>query len=423
MVKRRRARVLFFGALALVAALLPAGLAAGSHDGGPIASGETSVVSLALGATDQVTWMSTTPQTITGRNNCTVTFGGSQLLVFTPSGGQLGLVKDGLGVKSTGDGTGEPCGRVEASDGETISVALGSALDGYLMTAIDVDLELKFNAAVTVRFFHDGTEIVSARVTGFTGSGGSDDGPDSGDGDNYRFYARPTAGGNPVLFDKVEFAPTAGAISLEGGADGTEPSDIDGNGVPDASNFSKFEVVQSFDGEITCGDTANIENEAVPGVLGVVTMFSMQFDPEGSDPMDWYVSECLLKPYSDDVTENSVFFVPELEDTRGRYKITITAEDQVVTTDGNGQVTSLIMLYDPEGDSEPTDPLQPCEGQPMVDSGAEGYEEFWTQEDVGLLPAGESACYYDVSLMPTGPGVGTEVWDIYFEDDPGFSFR
>jgi hypothetical protein len=423
MVKRRRGRVLSFGALALVAALLPAGLAAGSHDGSSPTTGDPSVVSLALGATDQVTWMSTTPQTISGRNNCTVTFGGSQLLVFTPTGGQLGLVKDGLGVKSTGDGTGEPCGRVEASDGEKISVALGSALGDYLMTAIDVDLELKFNASVTVKFYHEGTEIVAARVTGWTGSGGSDDGPDSGDGDNFRFYARPTAGGNPILFDKVEFVPTSGAISLEGGADGTDPSDIDGNGVLDADNFSKFEVARSFDGQITCGDTAEIENEAVPGVLGVVTMFSMQFDPEGSDPMDWYVSECLLKPYSDDVTEDSVFFVPELENTSGRYKITITAEDQDIITDGDGQVASLFMLYDPEGDSEPTVPLQPCEGQPVVDSGAAGYEAFWTQEDVGLLPAGQSACYYDVSLMPTGANVGTEVWDIYFEDDPGFSFR
>ncbi|MGH8959307.1 MAG: hypothetical protein ACRDVK_11625, partial [Acidimicrobiia bacterium] len=401
MVKRRRARVLLFGALALLAALLPAGLAAGSHSGSTVTNGDPSVVLLTLGGTDQVTWMSET-QTISGKNNCTVPFGGSDLLDFTPVAGQLGFVKDGFGVKSSGDGSGEPCGRIEASDGEALSVSLGSDLDGYLMTAIDVDLELKFNASVDVIFKHE--DVTVASVLGFTGSGGSDDGPDSGDGDNFRFFARPGGVENPVLFDEVVFDPSAGAISLEGGADGTE------TGMLASNNSSQFEVVKGFDGEITCNDTVEIEDEAVPGVSGVVTMFAMEFDPEGSDPLDWYIEECLLKPFNDSVSEDSIFFMPELEGTSGRYTITITAEDQTVTTDENGQITSLIMLYDPEGDSEPTVPLQPCEGQPILNSGAPGYEDFWTQENVGLLPAGETACYYDVSLMPTGENVGTEIW-------------
>jgi hypothetical protein len=414
MVKRRRARFLSFGALALVAALVPAGLAAGSHDGSSITTGGTSVVSLTLGTTDRVTWTSET-QTISGKNNCTVTFGGSQLLVFTPGGGQLGFVKDGFGVKSTGDGTGEPCGRVEASDGETIAVSLGSALNGYLMTAIDVDLELKFNAAVDVIFKHDSATV--ATFTGFTGSGGSDDGPDSGDGDNFRF-AYPGEGDEPVLFDTVIFAPTAGAMSLEGGADGTE------NGLLAANNSSQFQVVQSFDGQITCSESETIAEDGV-STSGVVTMHSE--DPDGDGPALWTTENCDLKPFFEDVEDDALAFVPELTGTDARYTIEVTVEDQLVTVDTNGQITSLVAVFNANGDlsfpGATTDPLQACVGQPVLDQSAAGYDAFWTQTDTGLLPGTEAACWYHASVDPTGGGSGTEHWGIYFEDDPGFSFR
>lgn len=401
--KRRRARVLLFGALALLAAVLPAGLAAGSHDGDST-FGDPSVVLLTLGSVDRVTWMSET-QTITGRNNCSVTFGGSDLLDFGASGGQVGFVKDGLGVKSSGDGTGEPCGRVEASDGEEIHVSLGSDLDGYLMTAIDVDLELKFNASVDVIFKHEGVTV--ATVTGFTGTGGSDDGPDSGDGDNYRFFARPTAGANAVSFDEVVFDPTAGAVGLEGGADGTE------NGTLAASGSSQFEVKQSF-GQITCQDSVTISDSEVEEVVGVITMEALDLDV--STPGGWDAACTELKNYSDEVTESSLLFAPVLENSLARYTMVLTIEGQLITTNADGVTTSLIMEYnDGFGSGDRT--LQPCNGQPEFTAA------FFEQEDTGLLPDGEFACYYGVSLTPTGAGIGTEVWDIYFEDDPGFNFR
>jgi hypothetical protein len=61
--------------------------------------------------------------------------------------------------------------------------------------------------------------------------------------------------------------------------------------------------------------------------------------------------------------------------------------------------------------------LKPCNGQPEFTAA------FFEQDDTGLLPDGEFACYYGVSLTPTGAGVGTEVWSVFFEDDPNFSFR
>lgn len=411
---KRRARVLLFGALALVAALLPASLAAGSHDGSTATSGEPSVVLLTLGATDRVAWMSET-QTIAGKNNCTVTFGGSDLLDLTPTGGQLGLVRDGFGVKSSGDGTGEPCGRVEASDGEALSVSLGSELDGYLMSAIDVDLELKFNAMVDVIFKHD--DVTVATFTGFTGSGGSDDGPDSGDGDNFRF-AYPGVDDDPILFDTVIFDPTAGAMSLEGGADGTD------NGLLVSNNSSQFQVVPSFDGQITCDDTEPIGEDGV-STSGVVTMHSE--DPAGS--VGWTTENCDLKPFFEDVEDDALAFVPELVGTAARYTIEVIVEDQPVTVDSStGQVTSLVAVYNGDGDlsfpAGATDSLLACEGQPLLDqSDSEAYNIFWTQPDTGLLPGTEIACWYHASVDPTGGGLGTEHWGIYFEDDPGFNFR
>ena len=417
---KRRARVLLFAALALLAAVVPAGLAAGSHDGSPT-SGEPSIVYLTLGSVDRITWTSAS-ETISGRNNCSVTFGGSDLLDLSPTGGQLGFVRDGFGVKSTGDGTGEPCGRVEATDGEAISVSLGSNLGGYLMTAIDVDLELKFNATVDVIFKHEGVEV--ARVNGFTGMGGSDDGPDSGDLDNFRFFHRPMNGEESVSFDTVVFDPSAGAISLEGGADGTDRAD---DSLDESSNSSQFEIVQAFEGEITCNDTEEIGEDGV-STSGVVIMHSEDPDGPGSEP--WITDNCDLKPFNEDVEDAALAFVPELAGTEARYTIEVTVEDQVVTVDGTGQVTSLVAVYNANGDltfpATATDPLLACEGQPVLNQSDPGYDAFWTQADTGLLPGEpgtEIACWYHASVDPTGSGVGTERWGIYFEDDPGFNFR
>ena len=399
MAKRHRARIVSFGAVAaLLAALLPAGLASGTGS-----EDEPSVVLLTLGSTDRVKWM-TDIQAITSRNKCTpVTFAASpEILKVAAIGGQLGLVKDGLGVKSTNDGTGEPCGRVEAEDGEAISVALGAHLDGYLMSAIDVDLELKFNAQVDLIFKRDGTTVFAST---FSSGGGSDDGPDSGDGDNYRVFVRPASGDSPILFDEVVFDPSAGAISLEGGADGTDKGTLDAN-----SNSSQFEVVKGFDGQITCGDTVTIAEEGVPQVVGMVTMQALKL---GTGAWDAACDE--LKNYNDDVTPSSLLFAPVMENSLARYTLDLTIANQPITTGNDGQITSLLMVYN-DGFGSANRPLRPCLGQPVFTL------TFFQQNSTGLLPSGEFACYYGVALTPTGNGVGTEAWKIYFEDDPNFSF-
>lgn len=406
---KKRTRVWASGAL-IAALLVPAGLAAGSHGETSVSGGAPSVILLTLGRTDAISWQSLQPQRIaTSNNDClVVNFNGPEILEITPGGGALGHVKDGFGVMGPNDGSGEPCGRV--TPGESISVSLGAAADGYLMSAVDVDLELKFNAAVSISYRHDGVEVAADT---FSPGLGSDDGPDSKDGDNYRYFHRPTKNNAPAYFDEVVFSTTAGSFSLEGGAD------LQNNNAPNAfgkldprSKSSQFEVVPVYDGIITCQDELEIAGGSISGVL---KMHSMEVDGI------WSTDNCPLKPYFSFATDDTIGFIPVLEGTRARYTIVVEATEQAVTQLG-GQILSLEALYDPEGDPDPTRPLLACEGQPVVDG--EGYEEFWTQADTELIPGvNETACYYSVQLLPTGDGVGTEIWGIYFEDDPSFGFK
>jgi len=403
---------------ALVAVVVPATLAFGSHQGGISNPGPAEYVFLRLGSTDAIVFGDQT-ETITGRNNCSATsFSGPDLLNLTAVGGSVGFVRDGFGVRSAGDGNGEPCGRVEADDGEALSVTLGAAMGDYLMTAIDVDLELKFNASVDVIFKHD-TAVV-ARIDGWSGTGSTDDGPDSGDLDNFRFNSRMegiNVGTSTVFFNEVVFDPTSGAVSLEGGSDGTDAGDL----VP-GNNWSQFEVVKGFDGDINCGQTDPLV-EAGVSTSGDVTMHSEDLG-EG-----WLIApNCELKPYNFWLEDDALAFVPELADSSARYTIEITVDNQPIVVESDGTISSLTAVYDPEPaltfpDGADESALQACLAQPVLDTGAEGYGAFWTESDVGLLPAGESACWYHASVEPTGEGVGTEFWGIYFEDDPGFSFR
>lgn len=92
---------------------------AGGRCGRDAVTGDPSVVLLTLGRQDKVTWEESTQGITTRRNDCrAVEFADSpELLVVSPIGGQLGEVKDGLGVQGPNDGSGEPCGRIEDGEG------------------------------------------------------------------------------------------------------------------------------------------------------------------------------------------------------------------------------------------------------------------------------------------------------------------
>jgi hypothetical protein len=339
--------------LLILSLLIPATLAAGSHADAPVAGDDESVILFTLGNRDEVTWGGATArQTITTRNNdCRVVeFGGPEILVFAAfEAGEprpLGHVKDGFGVLGVNDGLGEPCGRVLA--GQSIAVSLGSAVSGHLMTAVDIDLELKFGALVEISYLHGGVLVASDQFS--SSDSRADDGPDSKDGDNYRYPFRPTTGsGDQLYFDTVVFTAAAGSFSLEGGADLASNNDPGAFGSLDpSSKSSQFAVVPVFDGEITCQDELLIDDGN--NVFGTLKMHSMEIDEE------WIAEGCPLKPYFAFATDDTIGFIPVLEGTRARYTIEVTALEQAITMLG-GQITSLEVLYDPEGGT-PTTPLQ-----------------------------------------------------------------
>jgi hypothetical protein len=432
---------------ALTAVLVPAGLAAGSHNGSD-PSGEASYVLLTLkkGAGDQVAWVDGAGTTLAtdpfslSNNNCLTVGYNRDILEIDAVGGQLGHVKEGFGVKSASDGAGEPCGRIEADKGEGLSISLGSSLDGHLMTAIDLDLELKFNAEVDVTFWHEGTQVGETATV--KGSGNSDDGPDSSD--NIRIPWRPgvsDGGDGQEYFDTVVFTPVTGSFSLEGGADAlANGSLLSGN------KSSQIEVVAGFDGEITCGDTRTIGIDgSSDATFGSVTMHSMDLDSSEPQDGEWIADEdCQLKPYNADVAPDAISFVPVLAGTQARYTLEVSVPNQPITTsDGTdglleGTITSLVAEYDPNGGltfpETSTFPLRACQVQPVL-PGQTGYTAFWSQDSplrgvdsgtglpVTVFPPGESICFYSATVSPTGIGVGTEHWGILFVDDPGVKFR
>lgn len=464
-----RTRLAVIGALAaLVAVLVPAGLASGSHADDP-STGDPSWLLLTLGKTDEITWTAdgSAVQTIKTRNNdCFfIEFGGTDLLTIDAPGDELlGHVKDGFGAELASGSSGDPCGKAEADKNESISVSLGSALAGdYLFRAIDVDLELKFDASVDVIFKHEGTEVTT--VQGWMADSGADDNPDSGNSDNFRFNSNDVLSDGdtslskqvslPILFDEVVFVPQAGALSLEGGADGT----VDGTLVEgEANNSSQLEIVKTFDGEMTCGDVHDFpEDTSLVNTIGAVTLHAMEFDPDGETWVTEFSDiDCLLKLFNDDTGDASLAFVPELDDVAGRFTIMVTVEGQPVTTDGTGTINSLQAQYNLNGDISfgPTADMQACNGQPVddktLDDGngtddniADDYHEYWQQNDpvygtdgagslivdgdgdpVPLLPGTETICFYSSGVTITGVDasgnpIGTETWKIYFEDDPG----
>lgn len=400
-----------------------------------------------------------------------------------------GLIKDYFGASGPGEtANGDPCGQAN-HPGEALAVKISQSgpLAGFSMLRVDLDLEFKFSGTARFEFLDETGNRVTythyrTKEGGTTTSGPNqdlfmgmatfdpmaatgDDGPDSADGDNYRVYLEPlvdvSGPGEDPIFDHVPFSeiviiPTAGALSLGGGDDLAATADNRGQ-IADTF-FSEFDLAKTFDGQFTCGETVNISDVVVPEIFGDVTLHSMDIDTtmDGSDEDgilddDFVTSGCLLKFYDDLVQAldndedaesinevSQLAFVPQLTTTLGRYTIEITVKDQLVTTDPDtGQITSLAVLYNATGDlTFPTTGagLQQCKTQPpntdpedkTTDDGDGVYDPSAWTGDLGLLPSGETACYYSVAATTErtlgGKTYGTEIWKIFFLADPSMRF-
>jgi len=350
----------------------------------------------------------TAHQVIDVSRKCNVTTNGLVLTISNSGGTRgtgIGMVSNGLGTRTKNNCSTQQ-GRINAS--HSLTFALGA----YFDTTPDISIDL-FEVDIEGKFGADLFWTTDASETGTVDlENSSDNGPDSGVGDNDIAVADPN---DP--FRSITFSPSGGEVAIEGGGDGAITGGAERTAFEVNQTLLKLVSSKTFDGEITCQDSVEIKDGAVPGVLGLVTMHAMNFDSSG-----WSVELCPKKPYDDELTANSLHFLPELVGTFARYTIQITLDDQPVASDGLGLITTLGMTYDAAGGT-PTTPLQACQAQPL------STDAFWTQPapvqngGVNLLPTGETACYYGLTLTPTGVGSATEVWDIYFEDDPGFSWR
>lgn len=421
-----------------VATLIPLALVAAEPPGpnGPVASGNASVLFLTRSTKDFLQW-STFKETIsTRKNDCTaITFTGDDLADITATGvgGVLGDVKDGFGELSPTDGTGEPCGRIDAPD-QGVSVALSGKLSNYAMTAVDADLELKFGAIALLEFRYNGapvdfnylapgsnTTIATriGRVMFDSNLPNGDDGPDSKDGDNYRVIARPEQCEDlsddttctAAFFDEIVFTAGQGAVSLEGGADlESNPSSSAYGSLYNAANdrnslSTQFEVVRVYDGTLDCGDKVVVGD-------GVTT-------PKGEFTRNDYGKTgdvCVLKYYDLDsafdseTSENTILFSPTSTPTvTARYEAELTSVPY--SSSGENPVSQAIQ-YDPEGDGTYSTMLW-CLENPTN----------WNTAPAGdVLPGTESWCITDVATTVGSDGKIQTTWSVIGEGDPGFKF-
>lgn len=193
-------------------------------------------------------------QSIGVEGQCKVSLTGEPLVTLagTGKGGNFaGVFADALGVGGKGtDGNGQPCGRIDY--GQTLRLDLGSALAGLNIDFAELDLELKYGTSVTARLFRDGAQVGSDLT--IDACSGSDCGPDSGDGDNYRVRLPATG---KAIFDAIELTPatSGGAASLEGGADGTE-ADAGSLGAALGTRDSLFHLTTA-DGVVSCATSGD----------------------------------------------------------------------------------------------------------------------------------------------------------------------
>lgn len=270
-------------ALAVIALVLQTTPANGQTGGSTSTLGNAGVLRLRLGATDN--WRFQVPassppghyvdgslssQSIGVSNGCRLSPTTGNLVALSATGGNVGFVSDSIGVRGNNEGNGQPCGRIDSPPGQTLTLDLGSDLSGKMIDFAEIDTELKFGATLVIKGYAvDGADVTQVGQQQEYSSVGSDSGPDSADGDNYRirFPKTGTTAVNRLVFS----IKTTGGASLEGGADGTRALCVDplencsgslGQTIDDTATTdtttsdSLFHLVEA-DGVLSCTDNGS----------------------------------------------------------------------------------------------------------------------------------------------------------------------
>lgn len=296
---KRASRRLVPVALVLAFGMILGGVtpAVGQTQGQTGTLADAGVLRLQLGAQDRLRYEpptgSATTQSLSVGSQCRLSPASSSLAIFSALGSgnaYPGFNSDAIGVKGGGEGQGTPCGRIDA--GQTLTLDLGSGLDGKLIDFAEIDVELKGNATLLIvgNLVDESGTTLMADDTYF--SDGSDSGPDSGDLDNYRI--RFPKDGSKTTVNQLVFSlvNSVGGASLEGGSDGTGPCDaLDGCVEPSlgqtlGTTDSLFHLVRA-DGILDCGQTADTQGGGTTPLNSLVRL----------DNATGLPSECIPIPY------------------------------------------------------------------------------------------------------------------------------
>jgi hypothetical protein len=241
---------------------------------------DAGVLRLRLGAEDHLRFEPTTgspsTQSISASGSCRLQLGSPALAAFsaTPGGAFPGFFDDGIGVRGSGEGGGQPCGRIDPGQSLTLNLVQGSGsvLEDTFIDFAEIDLEGKFGATVRIDgYFVEGTSATLVKRETYS-TGGPDSGPDSADGDNFRVRF-PKTGETAVNRLVFSIIGSTGGASLEGGADGTAPcsgSDASSAGCADFSLGQALGTTDTLfhltevDTFLDCGDTETQPGDGVP---------------------------------------------------------------------------------------------------------------------------------------------------------------
>ncbi len=228
----------------------------------------------------------TATQNINIDSKCNVTLSGASLISLTPTGGngKVGAVSNGLGVKTKNNCSTDQ-GQIVI--GQTLKVELASDFNNtYSIGSAELDIEGKHDAKLGVAFPVGPAQVLMLGNT-------SDNGPDSGIGDNNVITITPAHPVRSMTLYPVANGNGGPAVSLEGGGDGVLAGGVRRTALN--TNASLFSLVQEFDGVLDCGQSTPPEGG---GADAAITVF------RGGQ------TECQLKPYNDDASGSTASFEP-----------------------------------------------------------------------------------------------------------------
>ncbi len=320
-------------------------------------------------------------------------------LAAQPTTSDVGIFADGIGVKTKGGpggGNGQPCGRADGPN-EGLTLRLAGDLGDREIARAELDVEGKFGVQVEAALYNDGGLVGTASLQ--TGDQ-SDSGPDSADGDNYRWEIDPGADMvADVLFDEIRLTVAAttsgGAFSLEGGADGTASGSLGISG-------SAFALVEQFDGVIPCGDDTFTVGDGASTPQATFTRGDD--DDKNPDPCTALIGYNLDSAVG--TTDQTVTFEFETEEAPSWFgTFTWTPEPAAMPVPAT--------QVDLDGDGSADRALVWCNGFSGTDTA--------TGNPLPVMPGGESWCVVTQTSTLIGSGTIQVTQTIYGETDPSFA--